>query len=163
MAQLDKLLSAMMTNHASALVLTDGEVVKLEIGGQLRPLTKTPLTPAQILALIQEVASAHDQPAIEAGGPVEILRATPDGAFVIKGQNVDGKWRAVVSIGKQVPESKPDRPAPDASPAPKRTPTPAAVPGIVPPPAPAPAAATSPKPMVLLTRMLTEKKPGPRP
>ena len=36
MAQLDKLLTAMMTNHASALVLTDGEVVKLEIGGQLR-------------------------------------------------------------------------------------------------------------------------------
>jgi twitching motility protein PilT len=128
MAQLDKLLSAMMSNHASALVLTDGEVVKLEIGGQLRPLTKTPLTAAQILALLQEVAAAHDQPAIEAGGPVEILRATPDGAFVIKGQVADGKWRAVVSIGKQVPESKPDRPAPDASPAPKRTPTPTPAP-----------------------------------
>jgi twitching motility protein PilT len=142
MAQLDKLLSAMMTNHASALVLTDGEVVKLEIGGQLRPLTKTPLTPAQILALIQEVAAAHDQPAIEAGGPVEILRATPDGAFVIKGQNVDGKWRAVVSIGKQVPESKPDRPAPDASPAPKRMPTPVVTPATT--PAAAPAAAAPP-------------------
>ena len=31
MAQLDKLLAAMMSNHASALVLTEGEVVKLEI------------------------------------------------------------------------------------------------------------------------------------
>jgi hypothetical protein len=30
--------------------------VKLEIGGQLRPLTKTPLSEAQILALLQEVA-----------------------------------------------------------------------------------------------------------
>ena len=135
MAQLDKLLSAMMTNHASALVLTDGEVVKLEIGGQLRPLTKTPLTAAQILSLLQEVASAHDQEAIAAGSPVEILRATPDGAFVIKGQSVGGKWRAVVSIGKSVPESSPDHPAPDASPVPKRTPT----------PGPAPAAA-APKP-----------------
>jgi twitching motility protein PilT len=128
MAQLDKLLAAMMTNHASALVLTDGEVVKLEIGGQLRPLTKTPLSASQILALLQEIASPHDQAAFEAGDPVEILRATPDGAFLIKGQAIDGKWRAVVSIGKNVPESKPDRPAPDASPAPKRaqTPTPAA-------------------------------------
>jgi twitching motility protein PilT len=125
MAQLDKLLAAMMSNHATALVLTDGEVVKLEIGGQLRPLTKTPLSAAQILGLLQEVANPTDQAAFDAGNPVEILRATADGAFVIKGQNVDGKWRAVVSLGKSVPESKPDRPAPDASPAPKRTAAPA--------------------------------------
>jgi twitching motility protein PilT len=140
MAQLDKLLAAMMSNHASALVLTEGEVVKLEIGGQLRPLTKSPLSPGQILALLQEVANPSDQAALESGQPVEILRASPDGAFVIKGQASDGKWRAVVSIGKSVPESKPDRPAPDASPAPKRTPTPPAA-----APAPAPAVAAAPK------------------
>ena len=139
MAQLDKLLAAMMSNHASALVLTDGEVVKLEIGGQLRPLTKTPLTPAQILALLQEVASPTDQAAFDAGNPVDILRATADGAFVIKGQNVDGKWRAVVSVGKGQPESKPDRPAPDASPGTKRTPPPA--PAVAAPIAPSPVAA----------------------
>jgi twitching motility protein PilT len=144
MAQLDKLLGAMMTNHASALVITDGEVVKLEIGGQLRPLTKTPLTAANILGLLQEVANAHDQEAIAAGTPVEILRATPDGAFVIKGQRVDGKWRAVVSIGKQVPESKPDRPAPDASPAPKRAPTPIATPSAVAPAASVPSPSAAP-------------------
>ena len=144
MAQLDKLLSAMMTNHASALVLTDGEVVKLEIGGQLRPLTKTPLSAAQILALLQEVANPHEQTAIDTGNPIEILRATPDGAFLIKGQLVDGKWRAVVSIGKNVPESKPDRPAPDASPVPKRTPTPAAAPAVPPAPTATAAAAAPP-------------------
>src|SRR5688572_20309273 len=100
MPQLDKLLSAMMSNHASALVLTDGEVVKLEIGGQLRPLTKTPLSATQIFTLLDEVATSQDRVALETGNPVEILRATPDGAFVVKGQLVDGKWRAVVSIGK---------------------------------------------------------------
>jgi twitching motility protein PilT len=147
MAQLDKLLTAMMTNHASALVLTDGEVVKLEIGGQLRPLTKTPLSAAQILGLLQEVANPTDQAAFDAGNPVEILRATADGAFVIKGQNVDGKWRAVVSMGKQQPASKPTAPAPDASPGTKRTPTPspAPAPAMAPPPAAAaPAAAPAP-------------------
>ena len=123
MAQLDKLLSAMMTNRASALVLTDGEVVKLEIGGQLRPLTKAPLTAAQILGLLQEIASPNELAAIEAGGPVDILRATTDGAFVVRGQVADGKWRAVVSIGKSVPESSPEKPAPDASPAPPRRPS----------------------------------------
>src|SRR6476661_529447 len=142
MAQLDKLLTAMMTNHASALVLTDGEVVKLEIGGQLRPLTKTPLTPTQILGLLQEVATPNDQAAIETGNPVEILRATPDGAFVIKGQLVDGKWRAVVSIGKGVPESKPEKPAPDASPGMKKPAAPA-MPSPAAAPAPAPAAASA--------------------
>jgi twitching motility protein PilT len=146
MAQLDKLLAAMMTNHASALVLTDGEVVKLEIGGQLRPLTKTPLSAAQILTLLQEVASSHDQESFEAGNPVEILRATPDGAFVIKGQAVDGKWRAVVSIGKSVPESKPDRPAPDASPAPRRQHTPAPAPAVPAAPVAAAPAVAAPGP-----------------
>ena len=120
MAKFDQLLTAMATNHASALVLTDGEAVKLEIGGQLRPLTKLPLTAANILALLQEVASDKDLAAIEAGQPVEILRPSTHGAFLIKGQAVDGKWRAVVSIGKAVPDSKPERPAPDASPAAKR-------------------------------------------
>jgi twitching motility protein PilT len=156
MAQLDKLLSAMMTNHASALVLTDGEVVKLEIGGQLRPLTKTPLSAANILLLLQEVATPHDQAAIESGGPIEILRATPDGAFVIKGQVTDGKWRAVVSIGKNVPESKPDRPAPDASPAPKRTTTPTPI------PAPAAAAAAAAAPQALIVSK-TANAPPPEP
>ena len=78
MAQLDKLLSAMTSNHASALVLSDGDVVKLEIGGQLRPLTKTPLSAAQILAVLQEIADPTSLAAIDAGHPVEILRATTE-------------------------------------------------------------------------------------
>src|SRR3954466_7236557 len=138
MAQLDKLLTAMTTNHASALVLTDGEVVKLEIGGQLRPLTKTPLSAAQILALLQEVSTPAQLATINAGSPVEILRATADGAFVIKGQSVDGKWRAVVSIGKSVPESSPEKPAPDAEP--RRRPSMAMRPIVEAPPTPVSAA-----------------------
>src|ERR1043165_2315599 len=144
MAQLDKLLGAMIANHASALVLTDGEVAKLEIGGQLRPLTKTPLSTTNILSLLQEVANPTDQAAFDAGNPVEILWATPSGAFVIKGHNVDGKWRAVASLSKAPPASSPDHPAPDASPAPvKRTPTPAATPAAAAPAAPPPAAAAA--------------------
>ena len=118
MAQLDKLLAAMNSNHASALVLGDGDVVKLEIGGQLRPLTKTPLSSAQILAVMQEIADPTAAGAIAAGGPVEILRATTDGAFVVKGQVTDGKWRVVVNLAKQQAQvaSTPVTPAPDAGP-----------------------------------------------
>ena len=158
MAQLDKLLSAMTSNHASALVLTDGDVVKLEIGGQLRPLTKTPLSAAQILAVLQEIADPTTLASIDAGHPVEILRATTDGAFVVKGQPAaDGKWRVVVSINKQHPTSSPESPAPDASPRsrPSVMSTPQAQAAPAPPPqAPMPAApaAAAPSPVVAVTR-----------
>ena len=121
MAQLDKLIGAMATNHASALVLADGDVVKLEIDGQLRPLTKTPLSGAQIVAVLQEIADPGSLAKIAAGQSVEILRASTDGAFVVRGEPADGKWRVVVSINKQVPASSPSSPAPDASP--KRRPS----------------------------------------
>src|SRR3954469_22391711 len=103
MAQLDKLLAAMNTNHASALVLGDGDVVKLEIGGQLRPLTKTPLSEAQILTLLQAIADPASLAKLAANQPVELLRATTDGAFVIRGEQMAGKWRIVVNLGKHEP------------------------------------------------------------
>jgi twitching motility protein PilT len=154
MAQLDKLLTAMTSNHASALVLTDGDVVKLEIGGQLRPLTKTPLSAAQILAVLQEIADPTTLTSIDAGHPVEILRATTDGAFVVKGQPAaDGKWRVVVSINKQHPTSSPEAPAPDASP--RSRPSVVMPQGAAPTPQPMAAAApapAAPSPVVAVTR-----------
>src|ERR1041385_7015974 len=105
MAQLDKLLAAMTSNGASALVLADGDVVKLEIGGQLRPLTKTPLSGAPNMTVLQEIADPSAQTKLMASQPVEILRATTDGAFMVKGELAAGKWRVVVSPNKQAPTS----------------------------------------------------------
>jgi len=149
MAQLDKLLTAMTTNQASALVLAEGDVIKLEIGSQLKPLTKTPLSGPQILAVMQEIADPAALAALAAGQPVEILRATADGAFHVKGEATDGKWRVVVSLGKQVPKSSPGSPAPDA--APKKRPSiamqaqaaAAAAAAQIPAPAPMPAIAVT--------------------
>src|SRR3954470_6022448 len=141
MAQLDKLLGAMNTNHASALVLGDGDVVKLEIGGQLRPLTKTPLSEAQILALLQEIADPASLAKIAANQPVEILRATTDGAFIVRGEQSNGKWRIVVSLGKHEPTSSPSNPAPDASPKRRPSVSVASMGGTPPAMAAAPAAA----------------------
>jgi twitching motility protein PilT len=151
----------MTSNHASALVLTDGDVVKLEIGGQLRPLTKTPLSAAQILAVLQEIADPTTLASIDAGHPVEILRATTDGAFVVKGQPAaDGKWRVVVSINKQHPTSSPEAPAPDASPRsrPSAMTTPQNPAAATPtPPTPASVAAAAPVTQV----QTSEAAPGP--
>jgi twitching motility protein PilT len=156
MAQLDKLLGAMNTNHASALVLGDGDVVKLEIGGQLRPLTKTPLSEAQILALLQEIAEPASLAKIAANQPVEILRATTDGAFVVRGEQSNGKWRIVVSLGKHEPASSPANPAPDATPGRRATvagvATPAGAIHAASVPAAAPVATPAPAPAVAVTR-----------
>ena len=69
MAQFDRLLAAMVSNKADALVLEDGDLVKVEIGGQMRPLTKAPLTNAQIIALLKEVASPEAVKHLDAGKP----------------------------------------------------------------------------------------------
>lgn len=66
MAQFDRLLTAMVTNKAESLVLEDGELVKVEVGGQLRALTKSPLTNAQIIALLKEIASPDVQKQLDA-------------------------------------------------------------------------------------------------
>lgn len=57
MAQLDKLLSVMISNRADELVHTEGAAAVLLAQGQERPVTK-PLTAPQIIALLKEIAPA---------------------------------------------------------------------------------------------------------
>ena len=98
MAQFDRLLTAMVTNKADSLVLEDGELVKVEVGGQLRPLTKTPLTGPQIVALLKEVASGDAQKNLDASKPATMSHVTPDGAFVIRAMLHGTKWHVVAKI-----------------------------------------------------------------
>jgi hypothetical protein len=53
MAQLDRLLSVMVTNRADAILLNEGEVAKMLVLGEHRPLTETPLAAGQIMALLR--------------------------------------------------------------------------------------------------------------
>jgi twitching motility protein PilT len=98
MAQLDRLLAAMVSNKAVSLVLEDGDLAKVEVGGQLRPLTKSPLDGKQIVALCKEIASAEMQKLLDAGKPTTISYVTNDGAFVVRATLVDAKWRVVAKI-----------------------------------------------------------------
>ena len=56
MAQLDRLLAVMVSQRATALRLDESELAELEIGGASRPVTKTPLTGPQVVALLREIA-----------------------------------------------------------------------------------------------------------
>jgi twitching motility protein PilT len=98
MAQFDKLLAAMVSNKADSLVLEDGDLVKLEVGGQLRPLTKTPLSGAQIVALLKEIASAEAARNLDASKPATLSHVTGDGAFVIRAMIHGTKWHVKAQI-----------------------------------------------------------------
>jgi twitching motility protein PilT len=98
MAQFDRLLTAMVTNKAESLVLEDGELVKVEVGGQLRALTKSPLANAQIVALLKEIASPDAQKLLDGGKPATIAYVINDGAFVIRAMVNGAKWHVVAKI-----------------------------------------------------------------
>src|SRR5918996_1693140 len=98
MAQFDRLLAAMISNKADALVLEDGDLVKVEIGGQLRPLTKTPLNNAQIAALLKEIATPEAQKHIATQQPATFSHVTGDGAFVVRAMLMGTKWHVVAKI-----------------------------------------------------------------
>ena len=103
MPQFDRLLSAMVSNKAESLVLEDGELVKVEIGGQLRALTKSPLTNPQIVALLKEIASPDAQKSLDTGKPVTVAYVTPDGAFIVRAMINASRWHVVAKID---PESE---------------------------------------------------------
>jgi twitching motility protein PilT len=84
MAQLDRLLSVMVNQRATALRLNEGEVAELEIGGASRPATRTPLTEPQILALVREIAAPDRLATLDAGDPVAFPYASEDGAFAVQ-------------------------------------------------------------------------------
>jgi twitching motility protein PilT len=157
MAQFDRLLAAMVSNKAESLVLEDGDLVKVEVGGQLRQLTKTPLTGAQIVALFKEIASTEAQKLIDANKPATTAYVTGDGAFVVRAMLHGTKWHVVAQIDNaaefkrvtgqfkamDLPEETPapapaipkPAPAPVSSPPPPRpaTPMPSAAPPIAAP------------------------------
>ena len=56
MAQLDRFLNLLVTNNGSGLVLAEGDVAKVTIKDSARPVMKQPLTSAQILTLVREIA-----------------------------------------------------------------------------------------------------------
>ena len=94
MAQLDRFLSVLVGNRADALLLADGDVAKLDVGGTARPVTKQPLAGAQIVMLLREIAPSDVSRQLEAGQGVHFRYESSDGAFVVRATPTDGRWAA---------------------------------------------------------------------
>jgi len=83
MANIDKLLSVMLTSHADSLVLREGEPAVLLVEGQPKPATK-PLTALQVGALVREIATPAAQQAIDARQPTKFRYASPERVFTVR-------------------------------------------------------------------------------
>ena len=75
MASIDKLLAAMLTHHADALVLKEGEAAMLMIVGQAKPVSKQVLSAQQVSGLVREIASPAAQQALYNARPVWAVAA----------------------------------------------------------------------------------------
>ena len=98
MAQLDRLLSVMVSQRATALRLDESELAELEIGGAARPVTKTPLTGPQVVALLREIAPPDSAGALDAGQPTSFSYVSEEGAFAIQTSRDGARWRARVTM-----------------------------------------------------------------
>ena len=98
MPQLDRLLSVMVSNRANALVLNEGDVAQLDTVGGARPVTKQPLTAAQVVMLLKEIAPADAGGQLDSGQPTTFQYESEDGVFVARARQEGGRWEALVSL-----------------------------------------------------------------
>jgi twitching motility protein PilT len=112
MAQLDRFLNLLVSNNASALNLSEGEVATVMIKDSARPVMKQALSSAQILNLVREISPSNAPQAPDSNGTTRFEYSSSDGTFeVVLTQN--GKIsarierKAVASNGAQPAAAQP--------------------------------------------------------
>jgi twitching motility protein PilT len=139
MAQLDRFLNLLVSNNATALVMAEGEVATLTIRDSARAVMKQPLTSAQILTLVREIAPANSPHSLDAQGSVRFDYTSADGIFdVTMTQNGKVSARIARKAGVIAEAHAATKAAPSA---------PAATPAGVPSPATAPSPIAAPAPV----------------
>ena len=83
MAQLDRFLNILVSNNASALNLSEGEVATVTIKDSARPVMKQALTSAQILTLVREISPANAPHALDVHGGARFEYSSADGTFEV--------------------------------------------------------------------------------
>ncbi|HMV31874.1 MAG TPA: hypothetical protein PKA50_07095, partial [Gemmatimonadales bacterium] len=84
MARIDRFLQAMFDRRAQGLVLAPGKPAGLLTDAGPQAATRDPLTPAQYLPLVREVAGAADPSRLDGLSPVELRYASPAGPVTIE-------------------------------------------------------------------------------
>ncbi|HVX38483.1 MAG TPA: PilT/PilU family type 4a pilus ATPase [Gemmatimonadaceae bacterium] len=107
MAQLDRLLAVMAADNTGVLTLDEGNPARIEsaVDGASRPVTRAPLTGAQIVSLLREVAPPDSAVQLDRGAPAAFTYVCDGGAFDARAELEDGRWR--VRIGAATPVAPP--------------------------------------------------------
>jgi len=84
MPQLDRLLSAVISNKADALTLDEGDPAKLEVQGAARAVTKSPLTAQQVVGLLKEIAPPDAGRQLDTTKSAAFTYTSSDGAFSVR-------------------------------------------------------------------------------
>jgi twitching motility protein PilT len=98
MAQLDKFLTVMVTNHAESILLIEGDVATLQKDGVPRPITRQPLSGGQLVMLLKEIAPAASAKDLDGGTPASFRYANTDGDFFVKSAHTGGRWHASIAV-----------------------------------------------------------------
>ena len=107
MPQLDRLLSAVISNKADALTLDEGDPAKLEVQGAAKAVTKSPLTAQQVVGLLKEIAPPDAGRQLDTTKSATFTYTSSDGAFAVRAAQEGGKWRARITPGNGVPSAEP--------------------------------------------------------
>ncbi|HEY8853623.1 MAG TPA: ATPase, T2SS/T4P/T4SS family, partial [Gemmatimonadaceae bacterium] len=83
MAQLDRFLNLLVSNNASTLNLSEGEVATVMIKDSARPVMKQALTSAQILNLVREISPSNAPQAPDSNGTTRFEYSSSDGTFEV--------------------------------------------------------------------------------
>ena len=96
MARLDKLIQVMHEQRADALRLVTGQPAALQQNGGTRPLTREPLSDAQIVALVREIAPAEASSRVTPGATLAFAYTAPSGAVEAEISGASGSMQVVV-------------------------------------------------------------------
>ena len=97
MPQLDRFLSVMVSNRADSIQLLENEPAALKIGGDAKPITRQPLSSAQLIGLLREIAPADAAARLAAGRDASFGYTSDDGAFAVRAEQKDGRWQAAIT------------------------------------------------------------------
>ena len=112
----DRLLSALVASHGDAVELLEGEPAAFHGAAGRRPVTRHPLSGAQLLAFVREIAPPSAAGRLDGGAGAEFRYASPDGAFDVRVTRADGRWAALLVPAALPPEGAAPEPGPDARP-----------------------------------------------
>jgi len=93
MAQIDRLLTAMINSGGGTLMLDEGAPARVDVAGDQRTVTRAPLTGQQIASLVREFAPEGSVENIEPGRPAQFTYISETGAYSARAAREGGRWR----------------------------------------------------------------------